>query len=285
MRSRFEIYCDILYRGLVTIRNCANDPERCFAEADHLHNLPDLLRSFANEDLHRYYWEAMRPSFIGQSKPEWLGQYHHLWVELEEATRRETGEAVSGGGPEGGAMHEWIRKMVRHVQVTPPTCLRNVTAAPVHPNPWNDWTAWSLACSCGERRGKVLGYSLADYKRSYKGPELFISPLAFRCGACDKRAEILDTKKHGYNAEIRKRSGGSGDASYRGTGERKVFACPRCGASDFFVTVHFSYPHFDLMEDEPALEPHAQDFFHALDCRGACVACGNELSLANFETA
>jgi hypothetical protein len=89
MRSRFEIYCDILYRGLLNIRNHADDSERCYAEADHLHNIPELLHHFDNEELHRYYWEAMRPSFIAQSKPEWLGLFQHLWAELEEANRRE----------------------------------------------------------------------------------------------------------------------------------------------------------------------------------------------------
>ncbi len=90
MRSRFEIYCDILYRGLLAIRNHSKDPEQCFAEADHLHNIPELLQNLGHEGLHRYYWEAMRPSFIRQSKPEWLWGYQELWAELEEATRRET---------------------------------------------------------------------------------------------------------------------------------------------------------------------------------------------------
>lgn len=89
VRTRFQIYCDILRIGLLNIRNSSNDPEHCFAEADHLHNLPELLLNLDHEGLHRYYWEAMRPSFIGQSKPEWIVMYHELWRELEEATHRE----------------------------------------------------------------------------------------------------------------------------------------------------------------------------------------------------
>lgn len=89
MRSRFEIYCDILSWGLLVIRNHADDRDRCFAEADHLHNIPDLLQNLTNEALHHYYWEAMRPSFISQSKPECLGHYQELWRELEEANRSE----------------------------------------------------------------------------------------------------------------------------------------------------------------------------------------------------
>jgi len=90
VRKRFDIYCDILYWGLLNIRNHADDPKRCFAEADHLHNLPELLRHFENEELHQYYWDTMRPSFINQSKPEWLWRFEQLWAELQVASR--TGE-------------------------------------------------------------------------------------------------------------------------------------------------------------------------------------------------
>jgi hypothetical protein len=92
MRSRYEIYCAILYRGLINIRANNHDPERCFAEADHLHNMPELLRKLWDDQVHKYYWEAMRPSFIAQSKPEWLTCFEPLWAELEEANRREASE-------------------------------------------------------------------------------------------------------------------------------------------------------------------------------------------------
>ena len=85
MRSRFEIYCEILRRGLLNIRFHADDQERCFVEADHLHNIPELLCDFNNEALHDYYWSATRPSFINASKPEWLTSFKELWAELEAA--------------------------------------------------------------------------------------------------------------------------------------------------------------------------------------------------------
>ena len=90
MRSRFEIYCDILYWGLLNIRNHSGDAQRCFEEADHLHNMPELLRNLDNEELHRFYWDVMRECFISRSKPEWLGRFEELWQELEQATLRET---------------------------------------------------------------------------------------------------------------------------------------------------------------------------------------------------
>jgi len=87
MRSSFAIYCDILRRGLLNIRIHSSDQERCFAEADHLHNIPELLGAFENEALHRYYWDVMRPCFIKTAKPEWLSGFHELWQELELANR------------------------------------------------------------------------------------------------------------------------------------------------------------------------------------------------------
>lgn len=71
MRTRYAIYCDILYRGLINIRMAghAGDSERCHVEADHLHNIPELLGQLDNEALHEFYWETMRPSYLSQCKP------------------------------------------------------------------------------------------------------------------------------------------------------------------------------------------------------------------------
>jgi hypothetical protein len=95
MRSRFEIYCELIHWGLLNIRFYSTDPERCHAEADHLHNLPTLLQDFENERLHREYWDIARPCFISNSRPDWLHRYNELWAELPEATRRETGAELS----------------------------------------------------------------------------------------------------------------------------------------------------------------------------------------------
>jgi hypothetical protein len=89
MRSRFEVYCDILYTGLKNIVHHPEDPKRCLAEADHLHNIPELLRNMHEDRLHRWYWEAMRTSFIQVSQPDWLVGFERLWAELEEANQRE----------------------------------------------------------------------------------------------------------------------------------------------------------------------------------------------------
>lgn len=101
-------------------------------------------------------------------------------------------------------MHPWIEKMVRHVRTTPPSCLGGFRVTPAHPEPWNDWIAWDLACSCGATEGKLLGHPLKDCNPEYDGPALFVSPLAFWCSSCGKTTEIIDTKQHGYNSEIGK---------------------------------------------------------------------------------
>lgn len=84
--SRYEIYCLILERGLFNIRLAASsgDIKQCFAEADHLHNMPALLMDFENEELHHFYFDTMRPSYLSLSKPEWASMYTHLWKSLEE---------------------------------------------------------------------------------------------------------------------------------------------------------------------------------------------------------
>lgn len=87
MRERFEIYCDILHAGLQQIRMDAHDPQQCLAQAVHLQHIPELLRDPDNEDLQCIYWEANRPWFIEQSKLHHLGQFKHLWEELDESNR------------------------------------------------------------------------------------------------------------------------------------------------------------------------------------------------------
>ena len=182
-------------------------------------------------------------------------------------------------------MDPWIKKMVRQVQNNPPTCLSGFRATSSHAEPWNDWAGWSLACSCGATKGKLLGHSLTDCDPEYAGPPLFVSPLAFLCSSCGKTTEIIDTKQHGYNSEIGKAEGESLDSNYRGTGQRQSVPCPECAGTEFSITVLCAHPHFDLIEDEPELEPRAQEYFDAFDCRGKCASCGKESSLANFELA
>lgn len=95
-RDRRDIYLDILYRGLLNARAAGYTGEAAQAatEADHMHNLPDLLRHLDDEALHAFYWECMRPSYLGESKPEYAKAFHDLWAELDPVNRTREG----GGG-------------------------------------------------------------------------------------------------------------------------------------------------------------------------------------------
>ncbi len=57
------ILLEILSRGLLSIRGRWRDAEYCFAEADHLHNLPNLVRSYHPEEL-IFYWDVMRTGYL-----------------------------------------------------------------------------------------------------------------------------------------------------------------------------------------------------------------------------
>ena len=136
-------------------------------------------------------------------------------------------------------MHPFIEKMVRQVQQHPPSCISGFRVSQSHAEPWSDWAGWSLACSCGATKGKLLGHPLKQCNPEYDGPPLFVSPLAFLCSSCGKSTELIDTKQYGYNSEIGKPEGQSWDSISRGSGDRQSVPCPECGASEFFRSQRF----------------------------------------------
>lgn len=85
------ILLEILRWGILRIRNSADDGDRSVIEADHLHNLPDLLRDFSRPKLD-YYWKVERESFIAQAPKDSLAVFEPLWNELQPHVRttRET---------------------------------------------------------------------------------------------------------------------------------------------------------------------------------------------------
>src|SRR5919108_6221424 len=78
-----EVLLQILTVGTLRIRalGWAGDARRCAVEADHLHNLPALLRDYSDDRL-RYYWEVERPAFISQSAGVNLTGFEGLWADL-----------------------------------------------------------------------------------------------------------------------------------------------------------------------------------------------------------
>ena len=191
-------------------------------------------------------------------------------------------------GDEMGKSIEGLEGRIRrHVMDHPPSCLSGLEPwLVVHADgAWNGQTEWGIQCACGGEVGEVLGYSLADLNPRYEGPLLFVTPLAFQCCRCERVTEIIDTDRHGYDGENKQKFGGVGAATYRGEGERKTFNCGECGKTHFTVTAGFQYSDFDHVEDEPDLEPVAQDYFDWFVSTGVCAACGKSQCIGDYELA
>jgi hypothetical protein len=77
-----DVLREILKLGILRIRNTgwADDAARCAIEADHIHNLPDLLRCYS-PDLLAFYWETERISYIHQRATDPTG-FEPIWERL-----------------------------------------------------------------------------------------------------------------------------------------------------------------------------------------------------------
>lgn len=82
---REEIYWHILETGILNIRQAAaeGDARQCFAEADHIHNMPALLRNVDDKNAQQLYAETMRSSYRALSKPEWQVCFTPFWAALD----------------------------------------------------------------------------------------------------------------------------------------------------------------------------------------------------------
>jgi hypothetical protein len=89
VRQSREIYTEILYWGLLAIRN-SNDLKYSQALANHLHNLPHLIHRLDHDGLHDYYWRVERANFLSSVTPEQSRVFASLWRELEAARKIES---------------------------------------------------------------------------------------------------------------------------------------------------------------------------------------------------
>jgi hypothetical protein len=79
------VLLQILGQGILRARAAAwsGDSRRCAIEADHIHNLPDLLRNYSTERL-QYYWEMERPSFLAAAGSGANFDFEPLWQKIGE---------------------------------------------------------------------------------------------------------------------------------------------------------------------------------------------------------
>lgn len=89
-----EALVGILQMGILRIRasGWAGDANRCAIEADHIHNLPDILANFSFDRL-KYYWEFERPYFLRRSEAEGARVFETWWGKLESCLSREPARA------------------------------------------------------------------------------------------------------------------------------------------------------------------------------------------------
>lgn len=78
-----EIVLKVLETGLLRLRTLAwaGQPDLCAVEADHLHNLPDLLSDFSGEKL-AYYWGVERTAYMARLPESDLVIWEPLWQAL-----------------------------------------------------------------------------------------------------------------------------------------------------------------------------------------------------------
>jgi len=78
-----DVILRILQTGVVEARSAgwSKDADLGAAQADHIHNLPDLLRRYSPRKL-KYYWNRERPLFISRMGGQPL-VFEELWAELE----------------------------------------------------------------------------------------------------------------------------------------------------------------------------------------------------------
>jgi len=145
-----------------------------------------------------------------------------------------------------------------------------------------EWsTRFALACSCGNRKGEVRGYPLATVKRGRKAaadePALFVGPLSFHCGQCEKATEIIDTDDDGYHGRL------GASAVVRGKGKADVFACPSCSSHLWQVeaTVQMNEGAFDLWYDDQEIA--IENYFDGFELEGTCSKCRKVTTIAHFE--
>ena len=90
--DRREIYLKIVYYGLLDIRSHCDDRKQVFAQSDHLHNMPELLANLDNEELHDFYWNCMRQSYLSECNPDRANMFDDLWAQLDDLRAKPDGD-------------------------------------------------------------------------------------------------------------------------------------------------------------------------------------------------
>src|SRR5262245_28419251 len=78
-----EVLLAILGQGVLQARasGWSGDAAQAAVEADHVHNLPELIAHYTPEQLD-YYWTTERPGYLAHTRPEQAAPFRPLWERL-----------------------------------------------------------------------------------------------------------------------------------------------------------------------------------------------------------
>ena len=145
-----------------------------------------------------------------------------------------------------------------------------------------DVARFYLACQCGHASLHILGHNAIS--ESYPDTPIFIAPIAFECQECQRRTQLFDPRRDGYDAEIEE--GGASSSGMIGTGTPEPFVCPSCGHRDFLPRVSLSYQFDDEeMDESDDLASRLQDFFDWFALSAECSKCGVSSDVSDYECA
>jgi hypothetical protein len=245
---------------------------------------------------------VLKLSPVGRREAERPGFFRRLWP-WNRPTPPSSGELASSApaAPEGKPHRSRdLSEQAAYYWSHPPRCLAGLTTTPATlvglefdghasaltvqaagveidaPNHLN--TVFLLTCVCGHDRHFVLGYHWRN--PDFHNKPVFLSPLSLRCASCGKETELIDTDRHGYDAEI-----GAVGFNAHALGERGEYPCDRCGRQPFQVCVRFENlddlfdPHFEEFRGRE------QDLFSWFSAVGRCSGCSRLLRIADFECA
>lgn len=174
---------------------------------------------------------------------------------------------------------------LRYFREHPPSCIAGFAARSVerpqigfdgHGRELN--TFFNLSCRCGCDQHHVLGYYW--HNPDYHNVLVFLSPLTLHCVQCNSNSELVDTNRHGYDAEL-----GGIVATARGEGDSSAFNCDVCGPKPFAICVRFEYSEALFDEDYADFRGREQDLFSWFSIVGHCTGCSRLIPITEFECA
>ena len=82
--ERREAYLQILRRAILRLRvSPSGDHSQCFIEADHVHNIPELLINPIPYK-EKYYFEVERVCYLRDARPGYAEEFAPFWEKLAE---------------------------------------------------------------------------------------------------------------------------------------------------------------------------------------------------------